>query len=71
MLHTDEITPRDNLFALGGHSLFATQTIARIRDRIQTDIALQDFYAVRDLAELARLIDTPTDPSENAPAERV
>ena len=44
---------RDTFFALGGHSLSATQVRARLRAAIRVDVPLRTIFQARTLAELA------------------
>lgn len=47
----------DDFFALGGDSVLATQTVARIREWLDTPhIAVSDIFAVRTVGALARLL---------------
>ena len=48
VLGIDEVGVHDNFFEMGGHSLMATQLLARLRDTFQVDLPL------------ARLLDAPT-----------
>ncbi|MCE3294287.1 MAG: hypothetical protein K0R65_1, partial [Crocinitomicaceae bacterium] len=43
VLGIEQVGVQDNFFELGGHSLKATQVIALIRHRMQTDLSLMDF----------------------------
>ncbi|HVI12907.1 MAG TPA: phosphopantetheine-binding protein, partial [Pseudolabrys sp.] len=47
----------DNFFALGGHSLQAVMLVGRIREMFRIELSLRDFFATRDLAALATMID--------------
>ncbi|WP_267116435.1 non-ribosomal peptide synthetase [Xanthomonas sacchari] len=48
----------DSFFALGGHSLLATRTVTRIREAMNVDITLRDFFAATTLEKLAETIDS-------------
>jgi len=47
----------DNFFAPGGHSLQAAIFVGRIREMFRVELSLRDFFATRDLASLAAMID--------------
>ncbi len=47
----------DNFFNLGGHSILATQAVSRIREAFGVEVSLKDFFEMKNLKELARLID--------------
>jgi acyl carrier protein len=53
-----KVNRSDNFFRLGGHSLKASQAVARIRQRLGRSINLKDFFSAPTLAALAELIDT-------------
>ncbi|RXH11368.1 amino acid adenylation domain-containing protein [Bradyrhizobium guangzhouense] len=56
VLHTDVVGIRDNFFRLGGHSLIATQIIARISDNLQIDVPLQRLFEAPTIEQLAAII---------------
>ncbi|WP_338426260.1 amino acid adenylation domain-containing protein [Sphingopyxis kveilinensis] len=56
VLHTDLVGIRDNFFRLGGHSLIATQIVARISDTLQVEIPLQHLFEAPTIEQLAALI---------------
>ena len=49
----DAISINDNFFDIGGHSLMATELMARIREEFNTDLELQNLYKAPTVAELA------------------
>ncbi len=53
ILGTDQVGVHDNFFDLGGHSLFATQVVARIGKTCGVKIRLRDFFAMPTVAGLA------------------
>ena len=83
VLLIDRVGREDNFFTLGGHSLFATQVVTRIRETMGIDLPLRAMFQTPTLAGLAsvlrgeRLEDiTPPAPPEvrvpeAAPAEPV
>jgi hypothetical protein len=48
----------DNFFELGGSSLLATQLIARLRSRLQTELAVRTFFERPTIGELAMALTT-------------
>jgi amino acid adenylation domain-containing protein len=56
LLGMDMVGRHDDFFALGGHSLLAVQLIARLRQTLDADIALGDFFAQPTPAALACLV---------------
>lgn len=58
VLGLDRVGVHDNFFDLGGHSLLAAQVIARIRESLQTEVALASVFSFPTIAALAeRLTD--------------
>jgi amino acid adenylation domain-containing protein len=53
LLGLREIGIHDNFFALGGHSLIATQILARVQDTFHVDIPLRRFFESPTIADLA------------------
>ncbi len=45
---------RDDFVALGGHSLMATQIVARLRKRLGVDVSLPEFFEARTIENLCR-----------------
>jgi amino acid adenylation domain-containing protein len=52
-----KVSRSDNFFERGGHSLKASQAVARIRQRLGKSLSLKDFFSAPTLAALAKLID--------------
>ena len=57
LLGRERVGVYDNFFEVGGHSLFATQMLARLRDLFAVEPTLRDFLEAPTVAGLARLID--------------
>lgn len=58
VLNIEPIGRHDNLFDLGGHSLFATQIAARVRAQLEVELPLADlFTSVTTVAEMAQAIE--------------
>ncbi len=55
-LGADRIGVKDNFFRLGGHSLIATQSIARINDAFQIDLPLQQLFEAPTIEAVAKVI---------------
>lgn len=58
VLQVERVGADANFFELGGHSLTATRVISQIRDRLQMEISLQEFFNSPTVAELAQQIET-------------
>ncbi|NEP12737.1 MAG: amino acid adenylation domain-containing protein [Symploca sp. SIO2C1] len=56
ILQRDEVGVYDNFFALGGHSLQATQVIARIQQAFELELSLRVFFEAPKVAALAEVI---------------
>lgn len=57
VLGREEIGIDDNFFALGGHSLRATQVMTRITDRFELSLPLETLFRLGTIRELAAHID--------------
>jgi hypothetical protein len=53
LLHVPHVGIHDNFFALGGHSLMATQVISRVRSILQKEVPLAAVFRSPTLAGLA------------------
>ncbi|MEZ8416585.1 condensation domain-containing protein [Vibrio sp. 10N.261.46.E12] len=57
-----DLSPDDDFFALGGHSLLVVRLIAKIRSQFNCELALDNVYDTPTLQELAQVInDVSTD----------
>jgi amino acid adenylation domain-containing protein len=56
VLATDRVSVEDNFFALGGHSLMATQVIARVRSTFNYELPLRRLFETPTIAGLADAI---------------
>jgi acyl carrier protein len=56
LLEVDRVGATDDFFALGGHSLVATQIVSRVRRTFRIDLPLGSFFAATTVAELAALV---------------
>ncbi len=56
ILDMDKIGIRDSFFAIGGHSLKATQIVTRIQEMFELRIALNDIFEVKTIENLANKI---------------
>jgi amino acid adenylation domain-containing protein len=56
VLKVDRIGIEDSFFELGGHSLMAAQLASRLRQRLQTELPLIEFYRRPTIAGLAEAI---------------
>ncbi|WP_199255569.1 non-ribosomal peptide synthetase [Mycolicibacterium mengxianglii] len=68
ILGRENVGVDDDFFALGGDSVLATQTVARVREWLDAPyVAVADIFAARTVAKLAQLlIGHETDPSRLA-----
>ncbi|MGH9150943.1 MAG: phosphopantetheine-binding protein, partial [Acidimicrobiales bacterium] len=57
VLEVPEVGPDDDFFALGGHSLAATQIAARLADALGVDLGPAAVFESPTVAELARAVD--------------
>lgn len=55
LLGLEAVGRHDDFFAAGGHSLLAVQLIARLRQTLNVEVALRDFFAQPTPAGLARV----------------
>ncbi|MET7394187.1 amino acid adenylation domain-containing protein [Dactylosporangium sp. NPDC005572] len=57
VLGAPRVSPEDNFFNLGGHSLMATQVVSRIRRVFDCEIALRTLFELQTVRQLAAHID--------------
>lgn len=56
LLKLDRVGAQDNFFDLGGHSLLAIQLLSKVRESLELDISLVDFFNAPTVAGLAKEI---------------
>jgi natural product biosynthesis luciferase-like monooxygenase protein/amino acid adenylation domain-containing protein len=58
VLKVEHLTRDDNFFDLGGQSLLAVRTVARIREMLRVEVAVRDLFDHPVLADFARQLST-------------
>jgi acyl carrier protein len=58
LLGVAAIGPDDDFFDLGGHSIFALQTVHRVFEEFGVEVTIDDLFTFPTLASLAQRIDT-------------
>jgi amino acid adenylation domain-containing protein len=61
VLHVSEIGVHDNFFALGGHSLNATQVLARLREMIAAELPLRSLFSAPTIEGFANYVRSVTE----------
>jgi amino acid adenylation domain-containing protein len=56
VLKVERIGLRSNFFAVGGSSLAATQTAARVKDALHIDVPIRDIFAATDFGDFAQRV---------------
>ncbi|MBA2582533.1 MAG: non-ribosomal peptide synthase/polyketide synthase [Bacteroidetes bacterium] len=56
ILKVKKISVKDNFFDLGGHSLKATQVLARIREQLNAGVTFRDLFTYTTIEDLASVI---------------
>jgi acyl carrier protein len=69
VLNVDQVSIHDDFFALGGHSLVATRILSRLRETIEVEIPLRDFFDNPTVAQLAAIIEDALLEGLEMPAE--
>ncbi|MFD7589492.1 non-ribosomal peptide synthase/polyketide synthase [Kitasatospora sp. NPDC059811] len=74
VLGLDAVGATDDFFDLGGDSILAARTLARVAERLGVRLTLRDVFTARTVAALAPLVDerhttAPPDPIPPAPRE--
>ncbi|MEM9487776.1 MAG: amino acid adenylation domain-containing protein, partial [Myxococcota bacterium] len=67
VLGVARVSVDDSFFALGGHSLMATQVCARIRQRLAVELPVRAIFEAPTLAELAERVEQTRHRGELAP----
>jgi amino acid adenylation domain-containing protein/FkbH-like protein len=57
LLNLDRIGIHDNFFVLGGHSLIATQAVARVRQTLGVELPLRAMFEAPTVAEFAQRVE--------------
>lgn len=56
VLNVDRVGVHDNFFRLGGHSLIATQMVARISDAFKIEFPLQNMFEAPTIEQIANMV---------------
>ncbi len=57
VLNLKQVGVHDHFFELGGHSLMIIQVISRLRETVQVELSMQEFFANPTIAGLAQLVE--------------
>ncbi|PHM65752.1 Amino acid adenylation [Xenorhabdus stockiae] len=65
LLGLDQVGRHDNFFELGGHSLLTVQVAARLREKLNIEVTLQDLFTYPTLADLAQSLGNATQSTQS------
>jgi malonyl CoA-acyl carrier protein transacylase/acyl carrier protein len=71
VLGQTQVDKNDNFLEAGGNSLMAMQLISRIREDLEIDLSLRDFFEHLTIASLSTFLETPGSNPQNQPEEVV
>ncbi|MFJ3185226.1 non-ribosomal peptide synthetase [Streptomyces halstedii] len=57
ILQVPEVTPKDNFFDLGGHSMLAAKLAGRMRKELGVTVPMRSMFEAQSLAELAQVME--------------
>jgi acyl carrier protein len=57
VLSLDKVGIHDNFFELGGHSLMVIQVLSRLRETVQVELSMSDFFERPTIVTMAELVE--------------
>jgi len=57
VLRLDKVGIHDNFFELGGHSLMVIQVLSRLRETVQVELSMSDFFERPTIVTMAELVE--------------
>jgi acyl carrier protein len=67
VLGVEHVGVRDRFLSVGGDSMLATMLIARVRDEMQVELSMLDFFEASTIEDQAKLIASVSDAADLPP----